>query len=232
MECIVLAGGLGTRLKDTIGGYPKCMAPINEKPFLHYLFDYLELQQCTRVILSLGYQHEAVLEWVSTQKRPFIIDYVIEQEPLGTGGAIQLAINKARTENIIVLNGDTLFQVSLRQLLEFHTTNKADTTLALKEMKNFNRYGTVILDENRRITNFEEKKQTDQGLINGGVYVINKKAFLAKSLPQKFSFEKDYLEAYVNEGKFYGYKRYAYFIDIGIPADYEQAKEDFKKLFK
>jgi len=232
MECIILAGGLGTRLKDTIGAYPKCMAPINDKPFVQYLFDYLEVQQCTRVILSLGYQHEIVLEWLSTQKRSFSIDHVIEQEPLGTGGAIQLAMQKAKTQNVLVLNGDTLFQVSLKQLLDFHTTNNADTTLALKEMKNFDRYGTVILDDKRCITSFEEKKESDYGLINGGVYVINKKAFLNKSLPEKFSFEKDYLEAYVNEGKFYGYKRYAYFIDIGVPEDYEQAKQDFKKLFK
>ncbi len=231
MECIVLAGGLGTRLRGVIGDAPKCMAPVNDKPFLHYLFDVLEQQGCTRVILSLGYRHEVPLEWLDTQQRSFAIDHVIETEPLGTGGGISLALGKAQDADVAVLNGDTMFIVQLNDMFMFHKQQQSVTTLALKQMINFDRYGVVKTDERSIITAFEEKKQYDSGLINGGVYVINKEALYAKQLPQKYSFEKDYLEAFVNEGKFYGYESQGYFIDIGIPVDYEQAHADFKTLF-
>jgi len=231
MECIVLAGGLGTRLRGVIGAAPKCMAEVNKQPFLHYIFEYLTAQQCNRVVLSLGYKHEVIIDWLATQNRPFAIDYVIEEEPLGTGGGLQLAMSKITTENTAVLNGDTMFSIHLHDVFTFHAQHHAATTLALKEMHHFNRYGVVNIDENNCITSFEEKKARETGWINGGVYIINKKAFLDKQLPLKFSFEKDYLEAYLQEKKFYGYKSNAYFIDIGIPEDYEQAQHDFTKLF-
>lgn len=231
MECIVLAGGLGTRLRDTIGNYPKCMAEVNGQPFLHYVFDYLEVQGCTRVILSLGYLHDVITAWLTTQTRPFEITYVIEQEPLGTGGGIQLAIKAAQTENVVVLNGDTMFFIKLSEVMQFHLQQNAAATLALKEMHQFDRYGAVRIDAAQHILSFEEKKYQDKGLINGGIYMINKHALLQKQLPEKFSFEKDYLEAFVQEQHFYGLRCDAYFIDIGIPEDYQQAQEDFKTLF-
>lgn len=231
MECIVLAGGLGTRLQGVIGSYPKCMAAINNKPFLHYLFEYLQAQKCTRVILSLGFKHEVITEWLHSEKTPFETDFVIEEEPLGTGGGISLALSKATDENVVVLNGDTMFMVNLQELFAFHKKNHATTTLALKQMYDFNRYGTVRMDEQYRINSFEEKKQCDEGLINGGVYVLNKQALLAKNLPVKYSFEKDYLETFINENRFYGFEDRGYFIDIGIPEDYMKAQEDFKTLF-
>lgn len=230
MECIVLAGGLGTRLQSAVADVPKCMAPVNGQPFLHYVFDYLELQGCTRVILSLGYKHQYVLQWLATQQRGFSVDYVIEQEPLGTGGGIQLALTKANSNDVVILNGDTMFRVDLNELLQFHTGKKAATTLALKPMTNFDRYGVVSIDDNGRINAFEEKKHYTEGLINGGIYVVNKDALSAKNLPVKHSFEKDYFEAFVHEGNMYGFVSDTYFIDIGIPSDYEQAQQDFKTL--
>lgn len=231
MECIVLAGGLGTRLKGTIGDYPKCMATINGKPFLHYIFEYLQQQGCSHVILSLGYKHEVIIEWLKTQQLSFKVSYVIEQEPLGTGGGIQLALGNAKTSNVAVLNGDTMFQVNLAELFTFHKEYQAETTLALKEMHQFERYGSVVLNEEHAIFSFEEKSFKEHGFINGGVYVINREAFLQRFLPHKFSFEKDYLEAFVSEQKFYGKVFRDYFIDIGIPEDYQKAQEDFKLLF-
>ncbi len=232
MECIVLAGGLGTRLRGAIGDYPKCMAPVNGKPFLHYIFQYLAEQQCKRAILSLGYKNEVVTAWLQSEHRHFETDYVIETEPLGTGGGIQLALKKAKSENVLVLNGDTMFSVELDTLMEFHLLQKAAATLALKKMYNFDRYGVVNIDSSDRITSFEEKQHRDEGLINGGVYVVNKEHVLSKNLPEKFSFEKDYFETFVNEKKFLGFISEDYFIDIGIPVDYEKAQEDFKLLFK
>jgi len=231
MECIVLAGGLGTRLRGTIGDFPKCMAPVNGQPFLHYIFLYLQQQGCTRVILSLGYQAQVVTEWLGTQQLPFEVSHVIETEPLGTGGGMQLALKAATSQHVAVLNGDTMFDISLSDLLEFHTRKNATTTLGLKPMHDFSRYGVVQIDRDDNIIGFEEKKERDHGFINGGVYIIDRHPFLAKNLPEKFSFEKDYLEAFLDEGKFYGMPAGDYFIDIGIPEDYNQAQEDFKSLF-
>lgn len=232
MECIILAGGLGTRLRGVIGEQPKCMAPVNGLPFLHYLFQYAAAQGCTRVILSLGYKHEVILDWYRQHTWPFDIDYVIEEEPLGTGGGIRLAMQAAREEHVVVLNGDTMFRVDIAALMDFHRQHKAEATIALKPMQEFDRYGVVRVEMNTGlILGFEEKKYMPDGIINGGIYVIDRVTFLASPLPERFSFEKDYLEARVQEGHFRGYRSDTYFIDIGIPADYEKAQEDFKALF-
>lgn len=231
MECIVLAGGLGTRLRGVIGEQPKCMAPVNDRPFLYYLLHYLQQQGCTKLILSLGYKHEAVTDWLHGQSFDFKIDWVIEEEPLGTGGGIRLALTAATEEEVFILNGDTFFDVDLSQMQAFHQQQKgAEATLALKEMHHFERYGTVGLS-GHSIAVFEEKKPKDQGLINGGVYLVNRAAFLNRPFPEKFSFEKDYLEAFVQEQHFSGYIADGYFIDIGVPEDYNKVQADFKTLF-
>lgn len=221
---------MGTRLQSVVADLPKCMAPVNGKPFLHYMFNYLEEQDCTKVILSLGYKHEHVLEWLTTQKRSFSIDYVIEQKPLGTGGGVVLAMQKATGAYVIVLNGDTMFRVDLDKMFKFHNSKHASNTLALKPMTDFERYGVVRLDEHDRITAFEEKKHYAEGLINGGVYVLDRIGLLKKGLPEKFSLEQDYFEQIVKEGIMFGYVSNEYFIDIGIPSDYDRAQQDLKNL--
>ncbi len=232
MECIILAGGLGTRLQSVIGAYPKCMAEVNGQPFLHYLFQYLAQQNCTRIILSLGFKYEVILDWLKGQELPFAVDHVIEEEPLGTGGGISLAMSKATEDNVVVLNGDTMFQAPLNEMMQAHQTNKAGAILALKKMYDFDRYGVVRFNEEHIITSFEEKQHRAEGYINGGVYIINKNYLQNKQLREKYSFEKDFLERYVSEGKMHSFTSDAYFIDIGIPTDYEKAQTDFKTLFE
>ena len=150
----------------------------------------------------------------------------VEEEPLGTGGAIKLACGLATEKNVLILNGDTLFNVDIKELFAFHKTNRADCTLSLKPMHNFDRYGVVELDTDHAITSFKEKRQYKNGLINGGVYILNRKNFLQEELPLKFSFEKDYLEQYLNKRKICGVVQDEYFIDIGIPEDYEKAQKE------
>lgn len=231
MECIILAGGLGTRLRDSIGALPKCMAPINNRPFLYYIFQQLSNQGCQKVILSLGYRSEVVVQWLKENSFSFDVDYVVEDEPLGTGGGIKLALSSCHNDTVIVLNGDTYLDVDFHSLLHHHKLLKATTTLSLKPMQRFERYGAVVVDEQHCILSFEEKKFTPQGFINGGVYVLNKSAVLEKNLPQRFSFEQDFLETFVDERQFYGMVNDGYFIDIGIPEDYQKAQEDFRTLF-
>jgi D-glycero-alpha-D-manno-heptose 1-phosphate guanylyltransferase len=227
LEVIVLAGGLGTRLQGVIGSQPKCMAIVAGEPFLFHLFTYLTEQKCSRVILSLGFRHEAVTEWLVSTHWPFEISYVVEQEQLGTGGGIALAMKATQSKDIIVINGDTMFRVNLNDMMQFHTNKNAATSVALKEMLEFERYGIVKTNAAQLITSFEEKQYCAKGWINGGTYMINKASFEAMKMPGKFSFEKDYLEAYVNNQSFFGYASDAYFIDIGIPEDYTQAQIDF-----
>jgi len=155
---------------------------------------------------------------------------IIEEEPLGTGGAIYRAALKTTSSDVIVLNGDTFFEVNLEELSSFHTNKKADCTIGLKEMKNTDRYGVVETDNEGRIISFKEKNFYERSLINGGVYALNIESLLIENFPEKFSFEKDYFEKYFKEKKFYGLKQNGYFIDIGIPDDYRKAQEDFKKF--
>ena len=227
---IILAGGLGTRLRSVVSDLPKCMAPVAGKPFLYYVISHLQKQGVENFIFSIGYLSEVIENFLVTEYPQLNYQLSIEEEPLGTGGAIYLACKKATAENVLALNGDTLFTVGINALLNFHTGKRSECSLALKPMQQFDRYGVVALDENYCINSFQEKKYYDEGLINGGVYVINKEKFLSHSFPEKFSFEKDYLEALVNEKRFYGFEQDEYFIDIGIPEDFERAQREFTEL--
>ena len=224
MEAIILAGGLGTRLRSAVPDLPKCMAPINGVPFISYLIDNLINEGVTNFIFSLGYKSELFISFLE-EKLPmknYLI--VIEDEPLGTGGAIKLACKKAKDENVIALNGDSLFKVNLKELMQFHLEKKSRCTLALKPMQNFERYGSVEIDAVQKINSFKEKQFITKGCINGGVYAIEVASFFHKSLDDKFSMEQDYLEKYSCEGNFYGFVQEGYFIDIGIPEDFVRAQ--------
>ena len=227
-QAIILAGGLGTRLKNVISEIPKPMAPINNIPFLDYLFRYLKNQGITSVILSVGYKNEIIKEYFKDDFIGIKIKYAIELEPLGTGGGIKLATQFLDDNDFFLLNGDTFFNVDLRALEEIHYRNKSELTLSLKPLNEFDRYGTVKTVEDK-ISSFEEKSYKESGLINGGVYALSKDIFKLVD-EEKFSFEKDIMEKYVESKNFYGYISDTYFIDIGIPEDYSKAQVDFRKL--
>lgn len=230
-EAIILAGGLGTRLRAAVPDLPKCMAPVAGKPFLAYVIDYFKKEGIERFIFSLGYKHEIIEEYLKAHYSTLDYQCCIEKEPLGTGGAVKLACPLIKGESALILNGDTLFKVKLASLDAFHTANQSDCTLSLKLIHNFDRYGVIELNEDNSIRSFKEKQFFEKGLINGGVYLLNIPAFLKLDLPQKFSFEKDYLEQSERHGTFLqGIVQEGYFIDIGIPADFEQAQRDSLSL--
>ena len=226
-QAIILAGGLGTRLRSVVSDLPKCMAPVAGKPFLHYVIKYLLGQGIDKFIFSVGYKNEVIIDYINGEYPDLNAQFSIEDEPLGTGGAVKLACSLATGKNVLVLNGDTMFKIDIEKLTAFHQLNEADCTLSLKPMKNFDRYGVVELNNNASIASFKEKQFYDSGLINGGVYALNVNGFLDEGLPQKFSFEKDYLEAYFDKRKMFGLVQDEYFIDIGIPEDYVRAQKEF-----
>lgn len=225
MECIILAGGLGTRLRSEIEDIPKCMAPINGKPFLEYLLEYLETQFVDSVILSLGYQHRVVSDWLNGKAFTFKIQRVVETDPLGTGGGIKLALRKAKEAQAFILNGDTLFPVDLRAM-KAQLAPSDKVVVALKPMKDFDRYGSVVLNESNQIEGFREKQFCENGLINGGVYLLNTALENLHQFPDQFSFEKDFLEKEAGLGSLRGFPADSYFIDIGIPEDYHRAERE------
>jgi len=232
MEVIILAGGLGTRLRSVIYDIPKCMAPVCDKPFLHYLLVYLQKYPVKRVILSLGYKHKVVSDWIEEHHFPFEITYSIEDEPLGTGGAIKKAIEKAEESTVLIINGDTFFNIDLNLFYQEHITTSSMLSIALKPMQNFDRYGIVNINQRNQITDFKEKNYYEVGQINGGVYLLNVNSDYFKNVPEKFSFETEVLQPEVKNGQSFGFLHDDYFIDIGIPEDYSKANVDFKILFK
>lgn len=229
LECVVLAGGLGSRLRDVVNDVPKVLAPINGKAFLFYLFKYLEGQNISRVILALGYRSEQVEIWLKENDFKFEIILSIEKEPLGTGGALKQAIKLCHRNNIIFLNGDTYFDIDLKKLyLKSVETIGCWASLAILRVKEPHRYGTVSCDSVYRIIEFKEKSIVKEGLINGGIGVLNREFFLNNMPLEKFSLEKDFFEKIVSKGAVFGIEFNSYFIDIGVPADYEKAQIDFK----
>ena len=231
---IILAGGLGTRLRSVVSDLPKCMAPVNGKPFLAYVINHFQQQGINDFIFSLGYKHETIIEYLSQSTihhSPITIHYSIEEEPLGTGGAIKKACTLTNNKNVLVTNGDTLFKANVSSLQKFHQEKNAECTVALKPMENFNRYGVIELNDDASVKSFHEKKQYEQGLINGGLYMLNIESFLNKPLPEKFSFETAYLEKFYTQNNMYGLVQDEYFIDIGIPEDYARAQKEFMPTF-
>ena len=225
-EAIILAGGMGTRLKDVLVDLPKPMAPIRDRPFLAFVFDYLIAQGITKTHLSVGYKKEAIIDTYGHQYQSLELVYAPEDEPLGTGGAIKNACLQVRSDEVFVINGDTLFPVNLKKMAVFYESTNASLTIALKSLTNFDRYGTVEIEKNGRITGFAEKKYKEQGLINGGIYLMNTNLINELSLPKKFSFEKDVMEQHYATQPFFGLAFEDYFIDIGIPEDYERAQHE------
>lgn len=229
-EAIVLAGGMGTRLRAVVSDVPKPMAPVNGRPFLAYVLDDLVPQGIERVILAVGYKREVIVEYFGIEYRGMELLYSVEEEQLGTGGAIKQAFDLVVGETAFVLNGDTYFKVDFAELDAFHSAKEADMTLALKPMNDFDRYGTVVINEDDKILGFEEKQHREEGLINGGVYLFGKNIWVGPELAEKFSFETEILEGLYATRTFCGMVSDTYFIDIGIPTDYERSQHDFATL--
>lgn len=229
-EAIILAGGLGTRLREAVPDLPKCMAPVNGKPFISYLVNRLLQQGVTRFVLALGYKSAIIEDYICKNYPDANFIFSVEQEPLGTGGAILLAIQKALSPQVLILNGDTLFDIDTENLFSFHKDKQADCSLALKRMYHFSRYGTVVINEEEKVAEFLEKKYCDTGLINGGVYVVNRDKILKECFPQVWSFEKDYLETFIHKHHIFGMEQNKYFIDIGIPEDFKRAQTELIHL--
>jgi D-glycero-alpha-D-manno-heptose 1-phosphate guanylyltransferase len=205
------------------------MAPVNGKPFLSYLLDYLNHCNIRKVILSIGYLGNTIQDYFENSYKNIELSYAIENEALGTGGGIKFAMEYANSPHVLVLNGDTFYKLDYSDFYKSHIQKNAEVSVALKHLGDVSRYGSVVIDEQNTIVSFAEKNTVDgSGYINAGAYFIESSFFKRNSFPVRFSFEKDALEKMYPNRTFYGFWGDNFFIDIGIPADYKKAQMDFK----
>jgi len=227
IETIILAGGFGTRLRHLIKDVPKPMSMVSGLPFLQFLLRKLQKSGIERVILSTGYLHEKIEAYFGNSFENVSISYSQEFEPLGTGGAIQLALTQAQTEHVLVLNGDTLFDIDLTLFYQFYIEKKTSLAIALRKVEDVSRYGAVKINEEAKIIGFAEKNELQgKGLINGGTYLLNRNLFDTQKEKKTFSFEKDILEKQYHTKEFFGLPFDNYFIDIGVPEDFNRAQTE------
>lgn len=243
MKACILVGGLGTRLRSAVVDRPKPMALIGNKPFLAFVLDDLAEQGFEKIIFSAHYKWEIIQDYFGYDYHGMQISYVIEDELLGTGGAIVNAVQGIH-DPIFILNGDTFVKLDYQamytaflvhspseKILRSKHSFNFPLMLAVQETENCQRYGKVLIDENAQtkesiITAFTEKGGTNRGWINAGVYLLHPSIFSHYSLEKKFSFERDFLVPYIRQIKPLAYIASGYFIDIGVPTDYQKAIED------
>lgn len=224
MRAIVLAGGLGTRLANITRDIPKPMAPVGSRPFLEYLLDDLVEQGVEHAVLAVSYRWEVIREHFGSAYRDMELGYSVEESPLGTGGAIQQALATIADDEVIVLNGDTRFRIDLAEMKKSHRNGGARLTIALKRVADSGRFGRVEVSADGVVIRFLEKSTGGPGWINGGVYILNRSLFNDFPMPEKFSFELDLVEPNIDRIQPRAFQSDAYFIDMGIPEDYQRAQ--------
>lgn len=230
-DMLILAGGAGTRLRSVVNAVPKPMAPVAGRPFLEYVFDYWIDQGVRRFVLSLGYMGEFIKDHFGANYRSAEVFCVEEPFPLGTGGAIRLALQEFdwRGRHILVANGDTWFEVGLISLWHDACKNGMPVTIALKAMEINDRYGSVSVDGNGLVTAFGVDANKNC-LVNAGCYLLDVKVVLGLLLkyPDKFSFEDNFLNLLAEKKQIASSIQNNVFLDIGVPGDYHKAADVVK----
>jgi D-glycero-alpha-D-manno-heptose 1-phosphate guanylyltransferase len=227
MDAIVLAGGLGTRLRGVVDDLPKSMAPVHGRPFLAFLLDQLSDAGFKTVALATGYRHEAIRSYFGQDYRGLALRYSVEGEPLGTGGAIRLACQDIRAGNVFVLNGDTYVELDFRAMLAVHAGTDVEITIAVCRVPDVARYGALELSDGT-VGAFLEKGRSGPGWINAGTYIIGPKLRARLQPGGAFSFERDLLVPEVSRIRPLAFRSSGRFIDIGTPEDYARASSFFR----
>ena len=225
LAAVVLAGGMGTRLRSVVADLPKVLAPVAGRPFLTYLLDQIADAGIQRVVLSTGHMAEQFDSVIGDRYRDIEIVYAQEGQPLGTGGAIRFACGFADADQLLVMNGDSYCDADLSSYIDWHVDGANDVSLMLAKVNDSSRYGTVEIDAGGRITAFIEKRpESTPGYINAGLYLF-RRAMLEQFPSGPSSIERDVFPIWLRERSMMGWVTEAEFIDIGIPSDYERSHE-------
>lgn len=226
MEAVILAGGFGTRLRGIVSDLPKPMAPVAGRPFLEILLSSLAKKGFKRAVLSVGYMADKISSHFGGHYAGIELIYEVEQEPLGTGGAIRAALERCTSDHVFVFNGDTYLDVEADQL-EKLWQSKRSPLIVVREVPDTARFGRVDL-EGQKVSAFREKGISGPGLVNAGCYVLPKDALNAFPVNTNFSIETEYLSKEFNRIGLYGFITHGYFIDIGVPEDYLRAQTELR----
>jgi len=226
-QVVILAGGLGTRLRSVVQDVPKPMADIQGKPFLEYLLQLLIQNGYQNFLFLVGYKGDMIKNYFGDGSKFGVnIEYSSEAIPLGTGGALFNAWHKL-SDDFFLVNGDTFFDIQYEIMEDFVAGRNPELLIALRYSNDLSRYGIIEIDGSYKVISFSEKAQIQEnqidGYINGGVYFVNKKAlepFYEKYVNSPVSLENDILPLLVKLCKVYGLPIGGKFIDIGIPEDY------------
>jgi len=224
-EAVILAGGLGTRLRKVVPDRPKVIAEINGRPFLTFLFDQLLAAGISSVILCVGYKSEQVKAVIGSQYHDLSISYSEEKVPLGTGGALRLVAESLTTDWILVMNGDSFIECDLAEYARWHFANERSASIVMTKALDTQRYGALELDENQRVTAFREKgqEQNAQGCINAGIYFIPRSVILKQRVGASYSLERELIPEFLTNGVD-GYECAGRFVDIGTEKSFEEAQ--------
>lgn len=232
-NAIVLAGGLGTRLREAVPDVPKVLAPVAGRPFLAHLLAHLASGGVRECILATGYRADAVERALGDRFDAIALRYSREERPLGTGGAVVRALREHNSPAPLwVVNGDSYLAADLPALALAHEANTADVTLALARVPDAARYGRVELAARHTaggalVDAFREKGAPGPGLVNAGLYLLNPAALQRVDLPEAFSLEVDFFARYLDDLRLIGAEQDGYFVDIGVPADHARAEAYF-----
>ncbi|MGX6565912.1 nucleotidyltransferase family protein [Cupriavidus necator] len=222
-EAIVLAGGFGTRLRAVVSDVPKPMAPIAGRPFLEILLKRLAGKGFGRVILSVGFMAEKIISHFGNHFAGMEIAYVIEDHPLGTGGAVKAALAQCLDGHAFVFNGDTYVDLEIDELEACWQIGRVPVIVG-REVPDTSRYGRLLTSEGR-VMGFAEKGVSGPGLINAGCYVLPRD-FLENESSESFSLEVDFISKQLDRQRFDLFVTRGHFIDIGIPEDFHRAQTE------
>lgn len=222
MEAIILAGGFGTRLREVVADLPKPMAPIVGRPFLGILLQSLAHKGFKRVVLSLGYKANIIIDHFGKQFAGLDLAYVVEDTPLGTGGAVRLGLSECLDNHAFIFNGDTFLDLESGEL-ELLWQQYKHPIIVAREVEDTARYGRLLVVDGQ-VTGFTEKGVSGKGLINAGCYVLGVRQLDAWPLHTPFSLEADYFAHQVSVESVRAFETHGTFIDIGVPEDFFRAQ--------
>jgi NDP-sugar pyrophosphorylase family protein len=226
---VVLAGGLGTRLRPAVADRPKVLAEVCGRPFLFHLLDDLEAAGARMVVLCTSFMAEAVRTAVGERYGAMAVRYSVEPEPLGTGGALRLALDLVDTDPLLVANGDSLFRTDLGRFWSWHLARELQASLLLAQVDDASRFGRVECKELGRITRFAEKDGVaSPGWINAGIYLLARSRISAIPSGQPVSLEHDIFPQWLPQG-LHGLRAKGLFMDIGTPESYRQAESALRQ---
>ena len=227
VQAVILAGGLGTRLRSVVADRPKVLAPVLGRPFLSCLFDQLQEAGIRRVVLCIGYRAELISRCYGATYRDMALRYSVEATPLGTGGALRHAMPLLDGGPLLVMNGDSYLEADLSAFIRQHAEQEARLSLLLAQVPDVGRYGCVTTDASGAVTGFVEKGAAiGSGWINGGIYLLDRDVVAAIPAGREVSLEREIFPTQIGN-RFFGHRLGGRFIDIGTPESYQAAEGFF-----